>query len=249
MNLQRITFAEESSLRDIVFDEIKAHAWPEFMFHDDVANRLWHHLADDFADFQFVLKDGDELVAVGQSIPFVWDREEELPDDGWDGIFKRAVADNEARRAPNMVSALEAAIHPKWQGKGVSKRVIEAMRDIALAHGLKTLVAPVRPSEKAKYPLTLMERYVEWTNDKGEPFDAWIRTHWRLGGRIVKVAPRSMLIEGSVAEWEKWTGMAFPDSGGYVVSGALTPITIDRERDCGRYVEPNVWMEHQLTSA
>ena len=40
MNLQRITFAEEPSLRGIVFDAIKVHVWPEFMFHDDVADRL-----------------------------------------------------------------------------------------------------------------------------------------------------------------------------------------------------------------
>ena len=28
MNLQRITFAEEPSLRGIVFDAIKVHVWP-----------------------------------------------------------------------------------------------------------------------------------------------------------------------------------------------------------------------------
>ena len=38
--------------------------------------------------------------------------------------------------------------------------------------------------------------------------------------------------------------MAFPESGAYVVSGALVPIEIDRERDEGVYVEPNVWMVH-----
>ena len=79
-----------------------------------------------------------------------------------------------AGRTPNMASALEAAIHPKWQGKGVSKLVIQAMRDIARAHGLAALVAPVRPSEKAKWPHTPIGRYVKWVNDKDEPFDAWI---------------------------------------------------------------------------
>ena len=69
---------------------------------------------------------------------------------------------------------------------------------------------------------------------------------WRLGARIVKVAPRSMLIQGRVAEWESWTGMKFPEGGAYVVPGALAPIKIDRERDCGQYIEPNVWMEHKL---
>lgn len=55
---------------------------------------------------------------------------------------------------------------------------------------------------------------------------------------------RSMVISGSVAEWEMWTGRCFPDSGPYVIPGALVPITIDREANVGIYLEPNVWMVH-----
>ena len=49
-----------------------------------------------------------------------------------------------------------------------------------------------------------------------------------------------------MAEWEQWTGMAFPESGSYVVEGALVPVEIDRTRDVGSYVEPNVWMRHTV---
>ena len=70
--------------------------------------------------------------------------------------------------------------------------------------------------------------------------------HARRGARILRVAPRSMVVEGGVSEWECWTGMRFPASGRYVVPGALVPVTIDRRRDRGRYVEPNVWMQHPL---
>jgi hypothetical protein len=48
--------------------------------------------------------------------------------------------------------------------------------------------------------------------------------------------------EGSVLK--RLFGRALPESGAYVVSGALVPIEIDRERDEGVYVEPNVWMVH-----
>jgi hypothetical protein len=58
-----------------------------------------------------------------------------------------------------------------------------------------------------------------------------------------------MRIPGTVAQWEDWTGLAFPESGWYVVPGALVPVEIDRERDEGLYVEPNVWMVHSLPSA
>jgi hypothetical protein len=49
-----------------------------------------------------------------------------------------------------------------------------------------------------------------------------------------------------VAGWEAWTGLAFPESGAYVVPGALTPLEIDRDRDVGWNVEPNVWMRHPV---
>jgi len=76
-----------------------------------------------------------------------------------------------------------------------------------------------------------------------------LRTHERLGAEIVKVAPESIRVSGTVAEWEEWTEMALPESGAYVVPGALVPIEIDRERDEGVYAEPNVWMVHSAPQA
>ena len=87
---------------------------------------------------------------------------------------------------------------------------------------------------------------MQWTQPDGSPFDPWLRTHWRLGARIVKVADPSMLIENTIAEWEAWTQMRFPESGRYIVPGALNPIEIDVEADRGRYIEPNVWMQHPV---
>ncbi len=64
----------------------------------------------------------------------------------------------------------------------------------------------------------------------------------------MRVAPRSMVITGTVSEWEGWTGMRLPESDDYVVPGALTPVSIDVERDLGSYVEPNVWMRHPVAA-
>jgi hypothetical protein len=122
--------------------------------------------------------------------------------------------------------------------------MIERMAEIGRDHGLDTLIAPVRPTLKHRYPLTPIERYLSWRRPDGTHLDPWLRTHERLGADIVKVAPESVVVTASVAEWEEWTEMALPESGAYVVSGALVPIEIDRERDEGVYVEPNVWMVH-----
>ena len=55
-----------------------------------------------------------------------------------------------------------------------------------------------------------------------------------------------MKVTGSIEEWEDWTGMRFPESGPYVVPGALHPVEIDLEREIGTYEEPNVWMRHPI---
>ena len=115
-----------------------------------------------------------------------------------------------------------------------------------MEHGFAHLVAPVRPSWKARYPLVPIARYITWTTEDGLPVDPWLRVHARLGAEIVRPCPRSMTITGTVSEWEGWTSMLFPEGGDYVVPGALELVTIDRETDLGTYVEPNVWMHHQL---
>ncbi len=250
MNTTIVTLAERPDLIPAA-DQIAPQAWPEFMLNDAVANRLWDRLVTDLPDYQFVLLDQDEtIIAYGNSMPFVWDgRYESLSDKGWDWVIQAGFAAYDRRKPTTAVSALSISILPQHQGKGISRLMVEAMRDITTRHGLTDLLAPVRPNLKPRYPLTPIERYVTWTTDDDAPFDAWIRVHWRLGATIVKPCPQSMLIEGSVADWEQWAGMRFPESGQYVVPGALEPVSIDREADLGRYVEPNVWMHHRLQNA
>ena len=55
-----------------------------------------------------------------------------------------------------------------------------------------------------------------------------------------------MTIRGTRAEWDEWTKMKFPQSGQYIIPGALNPIEMDMQKDEGVYVEPNVWMLHTI---
>ncbi len=93
-----------------------------------------------------------------------------------------------------------------------------------------------------------MERYIDWRGEDGLPFDPWLRLHVRLGGAVVGTCPRAYVVEGSVAEWEGWTRMSFPESGAYIVPGALHPVEVDTEADRVRYVEANVWVSHVIGS-
>jgi hypothetical protein len=120
------------------------------------------------------------------------------------------------------------------------------MKQNARARGFADLYAPLRPNQKHLQPHVPMAEYVKRARADGLPEDAWLRTHVRDGARIVKVAPCSMTIVGTVADWSRWTGMTFPGSGQYTIEGALTPVTISLEHDQGVYVEPNVWVHHPL---
>lgn len=228
---------------------IASASWPEFMLHDPVAGKYWDDLFSRFGDFQFSLlaPDEDVVAGMGNSAPLAWTGElADLPEQGWDWAFAQAVADHAAGRTPTLQCALQIALPPASQGQGVSRLMVQAMRAIGAAHGFSQLIAPVRPSHKSRYPLTPIDRYVEWATDEGLPFDPWLRVHARQGARIVKVCHRAMTIAGSIAQWEQWTGMRFPESGPYIIPGALNPVDFDVEADTGVYVEPNVWMVHTL---
>ena len=124
--------------------------------------------------------------------------------------------------------------------------MVQADRSVTEAKGLPALIIPHRPSEKHRYLLTSLDDYITWKTDEGEPFDPWLRVHNRAGARIIKVCHESKTIVGSRADWEQWTGMKFLQSGEYVIPGALSPITINAEKDEGIYIEPNVWIVHEV---
>jgi hypothetical protein len=222
-------------------DELGA-TWPEFMHHDAVASVFWDRQYEEYPDLQlYLLDDEDRLLAESNAVPIPFGPGE-LPEDGWDAALERAFTGEPAKA----VSAIAIVIGVDQRGRGLSTVMLDGMRKAVAARGLSDLVAPVRPSQKHLYPLTPIDRYVEWRRDDGKLFDAWLRTHEQAGAELVRVAPRAMRISGSVDDWESWTGMRFPDSGPYIVPGALVPVEIDRERDEGVYVEPNVWMHHRV---
>ena len=104
----------------------------------------------------------------------------------------------------------------------------------------------IAENRRARHEYHLLERYADWRREDGLPFDPWLRVHARLGADVLRPEPESLRITGTVAEWEEWTAMAFPESGQYVFPGGLAPVAIDREADVGAYWEPNVWMRHDV---
>lgn len=217
--------------------------WPEFIFHDPVTREYIERVEAFFPEFDIMVLEDGVVVAGGWGVPLRWDPADEPPDDGYDGALVASVNEHEAAQAPDTLSVMAAAVKAGHQGQGLAGRVLTALRERAAAAGLSRVIAPVRPTLKARYPLTPMADFAAWTRD-GQHIDPWIRTHQRLGATILGPAPGSMTIIGTVAEWEGWTEMAFPQTGSYVVPAALDLVEIDVERDQGVYRETNLWMRH-----
>lgn len=221
--------------------------WPEFIFHDAGVKLVMERAERYFADWNFfVLDDADDGALVGAcyGVPLRWDgTAQDLPG-GYTGSLTRSVLEHEAGTSPDTLAVMGAMVHNQLTGRGLAGRILTALREEATARGMAAVVAPVRPTLKSRYPVTPIEEFMAWQRPDGLPLDPWLRTHARLGARILAAAPASQTMTGTVAEWESWVGLQLPSSGTYVIPEGLALLHVDREADVGTYHEPNVWMRH-----
>jgi GNAT superfamily N-acetyltransferase len=262
------SLAEAPELADR-FDEFP-DSWPEFMFHDQVSAALFDSLvaanpatnliALDPADpsrplaracaFAFSCADPTRVAdaatvldpAAGTGVPAG------LPPGGYDDVLLAGARDLLAGRRGTVAAALEVTVRPDARGTGLSALMLGQLRARVAAAGYPTLVVPVRPNHKHRHPEQPLAEYVRRTRPDGLPEDPWLRVHVRAGGRIVGVAPRSMTVVEPLASWRAWTGLPFDATGPVTIPQGLVPVWCDRERDLGVYVEPNVWVHHDLST-
>ena len=244
MTITLHTVVERPELADAPGRSTLHGVWPEFAKHDRTVNAYIGRAIDEHPELQVIAWDDEagDVVGEGNTVPVKWPGEP--PPGGVEWSLRQRY---EEGGGATTLCALQVMIAPERQGRGLSATILRRMAAAAGAAGLDALMAPVRPTLKPRYPLIPIERYVEWRRPDGELFDPWLRTHARVGAVIVGIASESMLIEAPVAEWERWTQLAFPADGEYAVDGALVPVSV---RDgVGTYVEPNVWMRHPAAPA
>ncbi|MFJ4695156.1 N-acetyltransferase [Streptomyces sp. NPDC088766] len=224
-------------------------SWPEFATQDPVGNAHYGRIPVELPEYVLFAEDErGQVLAHAFSVPFALRAEGrgELPARGWDQVLVWAFSDLRRGVRPDTVCAISVVVAPHAQGRGLSGRMLRAMRDNARARGFAEVVAPVRPSAKHLEPHTPVEEYARRVRDDGLPYDPWLRVHVRAGASIERVAPASMTVAASLAEWRRWTGLPFDTRGDVEVPGALVPVRCEPERDHAVYVEPNVWLRHPL---
>ena len=224
-------------------NELGQKAWPEFMQHDAIVGQHWTSLYTHFLDCQFAVCSERGVIGVGNSIPIHWTGNfDALPAGGLDWAMGKAVADHKQGLKPNLLVAVQILINSDLRSKGLSYELLDQMKGIARDNGFPHIALPVRPTKKHLYPLVSMEEYIKWTNAENEPYDPWLRVHTKSGGEIISICHESMLIEGTIDEWQEWTGLSFQCSGAYPLHNALSPVDIDLDKNSGVYTEPNVWI-------
>ncbi len=250
MDLLISTLSARPDFGDLVNDFPDPQVAP-FLYQDAVSAALFERLQVVHPEFCLLAVDPrapDVPVAKLVTMPFTWagDPARELPAGGYDAVLLAAAQDALAGRRGNVVSALLAMVRPEARGQGVSAQLLAAARRNTARLGYPALVAPVRPTLKHEHPEVPMERYAAWRRPDGLPVDPWLRVHHRAGGRLVSIAPHSMTITGTLAEWRMWTGLPFDSFGPIWVSGGLVPVHCDLHRNIATYIEPNVWFYHDL---
>jgi len=254
MSIRIVPLSQQPEQEPLLWGDEITSSWPEFMLKDPIASFYYEDpRLERYYDFVLVAYDDsapNKILARSFSVPFCLGEDygrKTLPDGGWDSVIRWADQDFLLERKANAVSALEINILSSARGQGLSGRMLQAMRDNVKRLGFEDLYAPVRPSQKHLEPDTPIEDYAHRMREDGLPTDPWLRVHLRAGGRIIKVAPYSMVIANTLESWREWTGLPFDQSGSCIVPQALVPVNISVEQNYAVYVEPNVWIHHKTS--
>ena len=222
-------------------NKLHSEPWPVFLSEDSSVKKYWQRLYQVYPEYQLLFRINSEYIGVANSAPIYWNGNiDDLPA-GFDEAIETIIEDN---KKPNTLCGLAVVISKEYLGKGISSRIINNLKKLAKSYGYSNLILPVRPTLKSQYPTISMDNYINWEKNN-LPFDPWLRVHIKIGGEILKVANPSMIVKGTVSDWQRWTGMYFGESNKYIVQGALNPVNIDLENDLGEYIEPNIWVLHK----
>lgn len=220
-------------------------SWPTFIGADAEAALHLPTIRTVFADDELALLERDRVLAAGWGVRIRWDGSVGQLPSGYSGSLARSLRDRDEDRRPDTFVLCAIQVDGREGGRSLAGTMITALTEHAVDHGLHQVIAPLRPTLKHRYPLIPIAEYASWVRGDGTPLDPWLRTHVRMGARILATDEGSQTFTGTVAQWEQWSGLALPASGSYVVPDALAPLTVDRPGDLGVCVEPGIWVQHR----
>lgn len=134
-------------------ERLFADGWPAFITADREANRHLGRVREVFADLELVLLDGDdELVAAGWGVPICWDGDPAHLPEGYSDSLRLALTGHDHDDHPDTLVVMAAQVRPDLRGQGLAGALLTALRSLADQRGWRRVIAPVRPTLKARYP-------------------------------------------------------------------------------------------------
>lgn len=197
------------------------------------------------ADQVLLLEDGGRLRGAAICLRLAWDADPENAPGDWDEALARGLADDDAGRGTTLV-ALPLVPDADLAGPAATGPLLGALRSrAATVAGTTTLLTPVRPVHKGRYPLIGLDEYLGWRTPEG-PFDAAVRLHAALGGRVVSGTDAGQLTTAPRTAWAEALSLELPGDGCYVFDGGLAPLVVTS--GTGLYREPRVWMAYDAAT-
>jgi amino acid adenylation domain-containing protein len=243
---QLFTLSQRFTLSRVV-NAAHAEAWPIYFEGSNVLKTHWTRLYSEYPEFQLVLMaDNDKLAALGNTLPIYWDGTKDHLPTGWDEALVTGL-ESSAQHA-NTLLILAGIVTKEYQGKNLSAELLKAFKVLAKGHGLERVIVAVRPTGKVTHPEIDFATWCEKRRQDGQLEDNWLRTHEKLGGKMLKLALQSQLVEAKIADWEQWSGQRITSGGQINLPETLQPAHVDINKGMIRYYDPAVWIEHDLSA-
>ena len=224
---------------------IHLETWPKYFAGSPFIKTYWTRVWHEFPDYQFcLLNEKDEIAAVCNGIPLYWDGAKQNMPSGWDEGIELAFNQVQKGIQPNTLLGLTGVVDSASRNKGISPLIVQAFRTLAKMHGLTRFLGPVRPIGMLAHNCQDFKQWAESVDEKDEPLDHWLRTHKRLGAKVMGLAPYSQLVEGTLDDWEEWTGHRFAQSGAFQLPDTLQPIQVNITQNKASYYDPSIWVMH-----
>ncbi|WP_084093210.1 non-ribosomal peptide synthetase [Andreprevotia lacus] len=229
------------------FDALHADAWPAYFAGSPVLHAYWEEMYRCFPHTQMLIKEAvAETVGVGNAVPLHWDGSATSLPRGWDGALTQAIHEQRCSIAPNTLVVLAGIIDPVYKARKLAGLIVDGFKLLARSLGLQHVLVALRPIAKTAHQDVPLADYATMHGSDGRLLDNWLRLHCDAGGSVIATEAHSQRVEGSIAQWQEWTGQRFADSGTHYLPDTLAPVHVSLETDYAFYDDPCIWVEHPL---
>lgn len=120
---------------------LSKQTWPEFLHHAD--DYHWGELSKSFARFQLLFVSGSDLLGVGHTVPLHWNQDKNNLPNTVDEIIISAIKCRDLNKSSNTLAALAVMVSQPYRGKGLSTKILTAMKLLAGEYIVEGALQPI----------------------------------------------------------------------------------------------------------